>query len=226
MRFYPKYVFLFLLAACQSMGSGIPENKMRTDIKESDLDPAAVAAIKENASFYKLPPQILEDYMVAIVRMNIFSSPSHYEIGPITLSFGTLHHKKSFKCDKFFAKLTPEETQVVKSRMAGKPYICENKSYSAEQALKAFDSSILSDKINHPSIADAHWAWHGSNGDTKPLKRLLDNYLYNPNACLECITWSYSSNAQQNHDVLKYLISYGNTKSPAEKERLAELLPK
>ncbi len=108
--------------------------------------------------------------------------------------------------------------------MENHPFLCRNSTYTAKEVLASFPSA-LPEKIGTYNAADSHWAWFGATGSNEPLKRLLDNFLYNPKACLKCIKWSYPSNAKQNSDVKKFLVEYMSQKTEIERERLSTLLP-
>jgi hypothetical protein len=204
----------------------LPQRKFITTSRTDDLNQDFVKDFKDNSNyFYKFDPRYSVDYMVSIVRMNVFSSPTTRNTGEILLSFGLIGEEKFFDCNVFFSKLSAEEKKLVDSRMEDHHFICRDPVYTSESALASFPL-VLSAQINTYSAADSCWAWFSATGDTKPLKRLLDNYLYNPNACINCIQWSYSSNAQQNADVKNYLLKYMADKTDLEKKKLATLLPK
>ncbi len=199
---------------------------IRTDYKTRDLDPKLVSEFRTNSNyFYKFDPKYSVDYMVSLVRTNVFASKNTQNMGEILLSFGLIGRGKSFDCDEFFAKLTTEEKAVIKSQMDGHPFVCRKASYTSKEALASFPIA-LSEKIVTLNVADCHWSWFGATGDTEALRRLLDNFLYNPNACVRCIEWSYPSNAQQNADVKNYLVGCMSQKTDEEKKRLSILLPK
>ena len=83
---------------------------IRTDYKTRDLDPKLVSEFRANSNyFYKFDPKYSVDYMVSLVRMNVFASKNTQNMGEILLSFGLIGRGKSFDCDEFFAKLTTEE---------------------------------------------------------------------------------------------------------------------
>jgi hypothetical protein len=213
--------FLISLMVGCATNSGI-----RVNYKTDDLDQNFVNEFKTSSNyFYKFDNKYSVDYMVSLVRMKVFSANTTKNTGEILLSFGTIGREKSFDCNLFFSKLTAKEKDILESRMEGHPFVCRKAAYTAKDVLASFPIA-LSDKIETPRVADSHWAWFGATGDTEPLKRLLDNFLYNPKACLRCIEWSYPSNAKQNSDVEKYLVEYMSQKTEKEKERLSSLLPK
>ena len=201
-------------------------NGIRTNYRTDDLDPDFVREFRVNSNYlYKLDPKYSVDYMVSLVRANVFSSGSTRSIGEIVLSFGLIGKEAFFDCKRFFSMLTEEERGTVQSRMAHHPFVCRNTGYTADEALASFPVALSRD-INDPNTADSHWAWFGATGNTEPLKRFLDNYLYNPKACYSCIRWSYSSNARQNQDVKRYLVEYRSGKEGSDAEILLFLFPR
>lgn len=216
-------VAVLFIYACAPM---MNQNTIRTTYRTDDLNQEFLKVFKVNSNFfYKFAPEYKVDYMVSMVRMNVFSSPTTKSMGEIMLSLGLVGKDKSFDCNVFYSKLTAEEKKIVDSRMENHPFICRNPDYTTASALASFPQ-VLPAQINSHGAADKHWAWFGATGDTEPLKRLLDNYLYNPNTCLNCIQWSYPSNAHQNSDVKNYLLKYMAEKTDAEKQKLTTLLPK
>jgi hypothetical protein len=216
-------VAALFLSACAPM---MTQNTIRTSYRTDDLNQDFLKEFKVNSNYlYKFAPEYKVDYMVSMVRMNVFSSPTTKDMGEIMLSLGLAGKEKSFDCNVFYSKLTAEEKRLIDSKMENHPFICRNPVYTPESALASF-SQVLPAQINSHGAADRHWAWFGATGDTEPLKRLLDNYLYNPNACLNCIQWSYPSNAHQNVDVKNYLLKYTADKTDLEKQKLSTLLPK
>jgi len=216
-------VAMLFLQACAPM---MNQSTIRTTYRTDDLNQDFLKEFKVNSNyFYKFAPEYKVDYMVSMVRMNVFSSPTTRYIGEIMLSLGLAGKEKSFGCNVFYSKLTTKEKKIVDSRMANHPFICRNPGYVVESALASFTQALPAE-INSHGAADRHWAWFDATGDTEPLKRLLDNYLYNPNTCLNCIQWSYPSNAHQNADVKNYLLEYMAEKTDAEKQKLTTLLPK
>ena len=218
-----KLLFLcamLLICSCAS------PNRIRTNFKTDDLDQSFVKEFKYNSNyFYKFDSNHAVDYMVSIVRMNVLSAHTTISMGEILLSFGLIGKEDSFNCDTFFSKLTIEEQTLVKSKMLKHPFICNQQQYTTNDVLESFPIA-LSDQISSYRVADCHWAWFSATGDTAPLTRILDNYLYNSNACMNCITWSFSSNAEQNQDVKQFLVEYMKGKNKIERERLLILMPK
>ena len=213
---------MFLHACAPMMNRSTIKTNYRTD----DLSQDFVKEFKVNSNyFYKFDPRYGIDYMVSMVRMNVFSSPTTENMGEILLSLGLIGKEKSFDCNVFYSKLSAEEKKLVDSRMEKHPFICRNPNYTFESALTSFPQALPA-QINTYRTADSHWAWFGATGDTEPLKRLLDNFLHNPNTCVNCIQWSYPSNAHQNADVKNYLLKYMSGKTDSEKQRLMTLLPK
>ncbi len=226
MKNMTKYLFviaaLFIYACAPMMKAG----PIRTSYRTDDLNQDFVKEFKANSNyFYKFDPRYSVDYMISIVRMNVFSSLTTMNMGEILLSFGLIGKDKFFDCNVFYSKLSPEEKKLVDSKMENHPFICRNPDYTFESALASFPEALHA-QINTYREADSHWAWFGATGDTKPLKRLLDNYLYNPSTCVNCIQWSYPSNSRQNVDVKNYLLKYMSNKTDSEKQRLSTLLPK
>lgn len=220
-----KHLFLAGLLIILMVGCAT-NTAIRINNNTDDLEQNFVNEFRANSNyFYKFDPKYSVDYLVSLVRMNVFSSNTTRNMGEIILSFGTIGREKTFDCDLFFSKLTAKEKAMVESRMEGHPFVCRRTDYTTKEALASFPV-VLSEKIETPSVADSHWAWFGATGDTEPLKRLLDNFLYNPKTCLRCIEWSYPSNVKQNSDVKKYLVEYMSQKTEKEKERLSSLLPK
>lgn len=221
---YCRCIIVALLIVISGCMTSI--NQVRTTYNRSDLHPAAVDAVPKNINhLYKLDPTHAVDYMVIMVRMNILSATTTQNLGEVLLSFYPMEKEKYFDCSTFYSKLTESEKNMVDERMRNHPFICNNPDYSKEDALKSFPDA-LTEKINFNNTADSHWAWFGATGDKQILKRFLDNYLYNPDSCLTCIAWSFSSNAHQNNDVKNYLIEYMTDKTEEEKEYLKVLLPK
>jgi len=199
---------------------------VRVNYRTDNLDPKFVNEFRVNSNyFYKFDPKYSVDYMVSLARMNVFSSSTTKNMGEIILSFGLIGREKTFDCGLFFSKLAANERVVIESRMEGHPFLCRKADYTVKEALASFPTA-LPENIETHTTADSHWAWFGATGNTEPLKRLLDNYLYNPKACLKCIVWSYPSNAKQNEDVKKYLVEYMNQKTEKEREKLLSLMPK
>jgi len=204
----------------------LPQRKYEIGYRADDLNQDFVKDFKRNSNyFYKFEPQYSVDYMVSIVRMNVFSLPTTENLGQILLSFGLIGKEKFFDCNVFYSKLSAEEKKLVDSKRENHPFICRNPAFTSGSALDSF-AQVLSVQINDYRTADAHWAWFSATGDTEPLKRLIDNYLYNSKACINCIEWSYPSNARQNEDVENYLLKYMADKSDLEKQKLTKLLPK
>lgn len=190
-----------------------------------DLDPRAANSFEKELNYiYRIDSSLYTDVMVAVVRSNILSSPSTMNLGEIFLSVALMEKANQFDCNGFFSRLNEQEKKLVRERMENHPFVCKDANYSMEDVLKSFPE-VLSADINTYSGVDAHWAWFSASGDTQVLKRFLDNYLMNPKSCKACIKWSYSSMAQQNHDVKLFLEEYLKTKTPEEQTVLKEFLP-
>jgi hypothetical protein len=222
------YLVLNLVVAivgCIAVAHG-GTSAQETVYKTDDLNPDFVKEFKINSGyFYKFDPGYSVDYMVSMVRMKASSSPVQEDTDAILLSFGLIGKEKYFDCNAFYAKLSAEETELVESMMKGHPFICRSPHYTVDAALASFPEAFAG-QINTYRSVDAHWAWFDATGDTEPLKRLLDNYLYNPGICADCIKWSYSYNVIHNTDVKNYLLKYMNGKTDPEKQKLSTLLPK
>ncbi len=192
--------------------------------KTDDLNQDFVREFKAGHDyFYKFDPRYSVDYMVSIIRKHVFSSDA--EKAAILLSFGLMGKEKFFDCNIFFSKLSAEEKKLVDSEMQNHPFICRSSAYTSENALASFPKA-LPGQINNYISVNGHWAWFSATGDTEPLRRLLDNYLGNPQTCVDCIQWSYPYNAKRNSDVRNYLLKYMNDKTDSEKQKLLTLLPK
>jgi len=193
--------------------------------KTDDLNQDFVKEFKASHEyFYKFDPRYSVDYMVGIIRIHVFSSDAE-NTGEILLSLGLTGKEKSFDCNVFFSKLSAEEKKLVDSQMENHPFICRSTDYTSENVLASFPKA-LPGQINNYISTNGHWAWFSATGDTEPLKRLLDNYLYNPQACVDCIRWSFPYNARQNADVKNYLIKYMSDKTDSDKKKLLTFLPK
>ncbi len=204
---------------------GNKSSKTELSYKTDDLNQDFVKEFKASHEyFYKFDSRYSVDYMVSIVRIHVFSSDAD-NTGDVLLSLGLMGKEKSFDCNVFFSKLTAEEKQLVDSKMQNHPFICRSPNYTSENVLDSFPKT-LPGQINNYISVNGHWAWFSATGDTEPLRRLLDNYLYNPQTCVDCIRWSYPYNARQNADVRNYLLTYMSDKTDSDKQKLLTLLPK
>jgi hypothetical protein len=86
---------------------------IRTGFRTDGLDQDFLKKFKMNSNyFYKFDPRYSVDYMVSIVRMNVFSSPTTENMGEILLSLGLVGKEQSFDCNAFYSKLSAEEKNV------------------------------------------------------------------------------------------------------------------
>ncbi len=70
------------------------QNAIRTNYRTDDLNQDFLKAFKVNSNyFYKFDPEYKVDYMVSMVRMNVFSSPTTRYMGEMMLSLGLVGKK-------------------------------------------------------------------------------------------------------------------------------------
>lgn len=212
-RFWDKGTYFWLI-----------DSKGNYVYKKDDLLPEIQDIVTENSnSFYKLDHYSRSDYLVSLVRQNLFEYPWSEKLGLVLISLG-LQGDQNFNCDEFFSKLTPDQKKSIDDKFKDYPFICKDKNYTADNAIDAFKETFK-EQIVSPEAADLHWAWYSATGNTDILKKILDNYLYVTNSCQECIQWSYRSIATHDKNVENYLTTYMKDKSSTEKNKLEALLP-
>jgi hypothetical protein len=177
---------------------------------------------EQTNALYKVDPKLHTDVLVAMVRAQLLTNRRTEDVSRITLSMLPIQEKSEFNCDRFYELLSPPERHLVDEKMKDVPFVCKDKNYSIGKILKSFPVALNS-QINTPNIADSHWAWFGASGSSEPLKRLLDNYISNPSACLKCIEWSYPSQASENPDVQSFLEKYSSAQTPEVRAKLDKL---
>jgi len=180
---------------------------------------------KYGQSFYQLPDKYIADFFLSLVRQKAFEHPWSVSTSEILLSFGLINKKDQFNCNDFFLKLEENQREKLREQMNKYPFVCKDSNYSEQDAFNAFEK-VLPQNINTNEAADAHWAWYSATGNSAILKRILDNYLNNQEACINCIEWSYPSIAQENSDVKNYLLGYMEDKSPKDRSKLEKLVPR
>ncbi len=202
---------------------------MRGGIKQPSLngiDPRSGQILFEQTNtLYKIDPSLHTDILVAMVRANLLINPPTEDVSRVILSLLPIQSKSGFNCQKFYSLLSPSEHQLVDERMKDVPFVCIDKNCSIEIVLKSYPDALNPQIIKH-NTADCYWAWFSTTGDSEPLKRILDNYVSNPNACIDCIEWSFPSQAKENPDVLAFFEDYSRTQSSEVRAKLERLRPK
>jgi hypothetical protein len=208
---------LMLLQGCMQTRGGIRQ----PSLQGIDSNSGKILFEQSNA-LYKIDPKLHTDVLVAMVRAQLLTNLRTEDVSRITLSMLPIKEKSGFSCERFYELLSPPERHLVDEKMKDVPFVCKDKNYSIDNVLKSFPVA-LNPQINTPNIADNHWAWFGASGSSEPLKRILDNYISNPSACLKCLEWSYPSQASQNPDVQSFLEKYSNAQTPEVRAKLDKL---
>lgn len=208
---------LMLLQGCMQNMSGIRQPSLQ------GIDPKSGEILFEQSNaLYKVDPKLHTDVLVAMVRAQLLTNWRTEAVSRVTLSILPIQEKSGFNCERFYELLSPPERHLVDEKMKDVPFACKDKNYSIDNVLKSFPVD-LNPQINTPNTADCHWAWFGVSGSTEPLKRILDNYISNPNVCVKCLEWSYPSQAKENPDVQAFLEKYSSTQSPEVRAKLEKL---
>lgn len=176
-------------------------------------------------AIYKLPSEKITDLLIQLVNTDVFTKRNTQYTGEVILSLAPINKGNNFDCQRFWEAIGDKKQKIVQEKMNNYLFQCNDGKYTEKQALDRF-YNVLKPTINQPHEIDATWAWFSSTGNVEALKRLIENYLHNKNACKRCIEWSYSSNYRQNKDVYRYLKYFSMTVRGKEKVKLLRLAPR
>ncbi len=181
--------------------------------------------LEQSDALYKIDESKVTDVLVQLVNADLFFKPNQRYIGEVFLSLYPIGRERHFDCERFYKAIGEQRSRLVNEKMAPYLFNCTDGQFSEELALEKL-SDVLRPSITENYELDATWAWFSATGNTDALKRFITNYLQNPNACQECIEWSYSSNYRHNEDVYLYLKAYSmRLVDVEEKIKLFRLAP-
>jgi hypothetical protein len=183
----------------------MPSAKVNMDFPKNDLNNDLVDSIEfySNAA-YRLKPELTNDLIVALVRMNTLAVPSSKEFVKIEITMIAIRNKQYIDESKIRNKLTKDELDQLDKTFPGGLVGHE----TIDQVVSG--NEYLSQNLTcSPQIVDAHWAWFSATGDTRVIDKLIESSkVKNTPCCFSCIEWSIPSQAKSNEDVYKYLIEF------------------